>query len=93
MVGTYLKHAFSGFSVTGFMDGDNVSTLNEVGGTAKSIITVGGYISKSQIIRWDGPFLIKAFQKDIGQLSLLAGPSNHRRKDKNRTLRRHRNLS
>jgi subtilisin family serine protease len=67
------KHAFSGFSVTGFMDGDNVSTLNEVGGTAKSIITVGGYISKSQIIRWDGSFFDKGVQKDIGQLSLFSG--------------------
>jgi Subtilase family. len=67
------KYAFSSFSVTDFIDGDSASTLNEIGGTAKSIIAVGGYISKSQIIRWDGSFFDKGVQKDIGQLSWFSG--------------------
>ena len=67
------KHPLSGFGVSGFYDGDSASTLNEIGGTAKKIIAVGGYISKSQIIRWDGSFLDKGVQNELGMLSNFTG--------------------
>ena len=68
-----LKHPLSDFGVTGFFNGDSVSTLNEIGGTAKKIIAVGGYISKSQIIRWDGTFFDKGLQNELGMLSGFTG--------------------
>jgi subtilisin family serine protease len=68
-----VKRDFLGDSIIGFFDGDNVSSLNEVGGTAKKIITAGGYISKSQIIRWDSTFFDKGLQNNLGQLSLFSG--------------------
>jgi hypothetical protein len=41
----------------GFYDGDTTMTLDEVGGTAKRIITVGSYSSKSSLTLYDGsPF-------------------------------------
>lgn len=67
------KQAFSSFNVSGFVNGDSASTLNEIGGTAKSIICVGGYISKSQIIRWDGSFFDKGVQNQLGMLSNFSG--------------------
>ncbi len=40
--------------IAGFIDGDSLMTINEVGGTAKSIISVGGYNSKVSPLRYDG---------------------------------------
>jgi subtilisin family serine protease len=40
--------------VPGFIDGDSSMTINEVGGTSKSIIAVGGYNSKVTALRYDG---------------------------------------
>ena len=68
-----VKRDFFSDSIAGFQEGDNISSLNEIGGTAKKIITVGGYISKSQIIRWDGTFFDKGVQNDLGQLSVFSG--------------------
>jgi len=43
-----------GEGIAGFVDGDSSMTINEVGGTAKSIIAVGGYNSKVSPLRYDG---------------------------------------
>jgi subtilisin family serine protease len=48
------KKAFSALGVSGFYSGDSLITVDEVGGTAKKIITVGGYNSRVVVTRWDG---------------------------------------
>ena len=48
------KQAFSSYSIDGFYEGDSISTLNEIGGTAKKIICVGSYCSKWSITTWNG---------------------------------------
>jgi minor extracellular serine protease Vpr len=58
------KLAFSSESIDGFYEGDSASTLNEIGGTAKNIITVGAYCSKWQIPLYDGTFYSKGLTID-----------------------------
>jgi minor extracellular serine protease Vpr len=43
-----------GQGIPGFYDGDTLITINEVGGTAKRIISVGSYYSKSSTFLYDG---------------------------------------
>jgi len=43
----------TGLGIPGFVDGDSLMTINEVGGTAKTIITAGGYNSKVTALRYD----------------------------------------
>jgi minor extracellular serine protease Vpr len=42
------------YDIGGFINGDTLMTINEVGGTAKRIIAVGGYDSKVTVMRYDG---------------------------------------
>ncbi len=42
------------FDVGGMIDGDNVMSISEVGGTAREIITVGAYQSKNSQVMWNG---------------------------------------
>ena len=71
------KKAFQSYAMENFFGGDSASTLNEIGGTAKTIITTGGYISKSQIYLYNGKFYDKGVQDRIGFLSAFsaAGPT------------------
>jgi hypothetical protein len=55
------------------LEGDSASTLNEVGGTAKKIISVGGYTSKSKIITWNGIPFDKHIENEIGKRSFSSG--------------------
>ena len=43
------EKAFKSFGITGFLNGDGAMSVNELGGTAKRIITVGAYSSKRQV--------------------------------------------
>jgi subtilisin family serine protease len=49
-----VKKDFLSDSMPGFFEGDNISSLNEIGGTAKKIITIGAYCSKFSITTWNG---------------------------------------
>lgn len=52
------KLAIRSFGIDGFYDGDNNYSVNEVGGTATRIITVGSWVSKREMILWTGePFM------------------------------------
>lgn len=48
------KMNFNSLSYPGFYDGDTTMTVNEVGSTAKRIISVGSYFSKTVETLWDG---------------------------------------
>jgi hypothetical protein len=48
------KLPFKSLGIPGFYDGDSLYTVDEIGGTAKKIITVGGYNSKVTLTTWDG---------------------------------------
>jgi hypothetical protein len=48
------KLPFNSLGITGFFDGDSLYTIDEVGGTAKRIITAGGYVSNVALTTWDG---------------------------------------
>ncbi|KMQ49585.1 alkaline serine protease [Chitinispirillum alkaliphilum] len=41
------------FDAEGFFDGNNAYSINEIGGTAHEVITVGYYASKTTVTRWD----------------------------------------
>lgn len=41
------------FGMEGFIVGDSLYTVNELGGTSKRNITVGGYVAKTDVLRWD----------------------------------------
>ena len=60
-------------SIPAFFNGDNISTVNEIGGTAKRIITVGGYTSKSKIPTWNGVIFDKHDSSEIGKRSFSSG--------------------
>jgi len=46
--------ALRSFQLAGFADGDTIMCTNELGGTAKHNITVGGYIDKTMSTLWNG---------------------------------------
>ena len=48
------KESFHHFGIDGFVNGDSMYTINEIGGTAKRIITVGAYTGKTVIPLWNG---------------------------------------
>jgi minor extracellular serine protease Vpr len=51
------KHDMRGLGMSGFQNGDTLSTIDEVGSTANKIISVGSYYSKSSVSLYDGsPF-------------------------------------
>jgi subtilisin family serine protease len=58
------KKAFSSYSINGFYNGDSVSSLNEIGGTAKKIIAVGSYCSKGSITTWNGSIYDRGVNND-----------------------------
>jgi len=49
----FAKANLLGLGITGFYDGDSISSIDEVGGTSKRLITAGGYDSKVTCLRWD----------------------------------------
>jgi minor extracellular serine protease Vpr len=48
-----LKNSFESFNINGYFGGDSTMSINEIGGTAKRIITVGAYKSHLQFVLWD----------------------------------------
>ena len=46
--GYSLYNGFQGIALPGYTPGDDSSTVGEIGGTAKKIITVGSYVSKNE---------------------------------------------
>jgi len=53
------RQIFHHFNTPGFSQGDSLYSVNEVGGTSKRSITVGGYIGRLAIPLWDsGPKVI-----------------------------------
>jgi minor extracellular serine protease Vpr len=48
------KQAFSSLGMPGFIDGDEIMSVNELGGTANTNITVGAYTSKLKYTCYDG---------------------------------------
>ena len=62
------KIAFLSHGINNFFDGDSAYTLNEIGGTAKKIISVGGYISRATILKWDGTVRDNAEMDNIGKI-------------------------
>jgi subtilisin family serine protease len=48
------KLPFRSLGIQGFYDGDSLYTIDEIGGTAKEIITAGGYNSKVALTTWNG---------------------------------------
>jgi minor extracellular serine protease Vpr len=48
------KQAFVSLDMTGFIEGDTIMSVNELGGTARSNITVGAYTSKLRYTCYDG---------------------------------------
>jgi minor extracellular serine protease Vpr len=60
------KLAFKDFGINGFYHGDSISTLNEIGGTAKSIISVGSYINKSKVVTYNDSIFDKKTENNIG---------------------------
>jgi minor extracellular serine protease Vpr len=47
------KLPFASLGITGFFAGDSLYTVNEIGGTAKRIVTAGGYNSKVALTTWN----------------------------------------
>ncbi|MCX7726752.1 MAG: S8 family peptidase, partial [Chitinispirillaceae bacterium] len=50
------KKMFDSFGLEGFYLGDSLYTVNEIGGTAKRIITVGAYNGRALVPLWNGGF-------------------------------------
>jgi minor extracellular serine protease Vpr len=48
------KLPFKSLGIAGFYNGDSLYTIDEIGGTAKKIITAGGYNSKVALTTWNG---------------------------------------
>jgi minor extracellular serine protease Vpr len=67
------KLAFKSNGMAGFFDGDSISTVNEVGGTGKSIITVGAYINKSRVKTYNDSIFDKKTDSDIGNITPFSG--------------------
>ena len=69
------KRAFVSLGMSGFLEGDSIMSVNELGGTAHSNITVGAYTSKLKYTLYDGSV------KDWGGTDLpwhfLCGYSSH----------------
>jgi minor extracellular serine protease Vpr len=67
------KLAFQSKGISDFYDGDSASTLNEIGGTAKSILSVGSYINKSKVITYRDSVFDKKTENDIGNRTSFSG--------------------
>jgi hypothetical protein len=48
------KLPFQSLGIPGFYSGDSLYTIDEIGGTAREIITAGGYNSKVDLTTWNG---------------------------------------
>ena len=70
-----VKRDFFSDSVAGFVEGDNISSLNEIGGTAKKIITVGAFSSKNSITTWNGIIYNRGITVDTssGKICIFSG--------------------
>ncbi|MBN1127893.1 MAG: S8 family peptidase [Chitinispirillaceae bacterium] len=69
------KRAFASLDMPGFLDGDTVMSVNELGGTARSNITVGAYTSKLKYTLFDGRVI--DWKGDDLPWHFLCGYSSH----------------
>jgi minor extracellular serine protease Vpr len=60
---------FSSQGIPRFMDGDNKMTLSEIGGTAKSIISVGSYTSTNTFTDFTGKLQDNIVNQKVGELA------------------------
>jgi minor extracellular serine protease Vpr len=60
---------FSSQGITRFIDGDYKMTLSEIGGTSKSIISVGSYTSTSVFTDYTGKIQDSVVNQKVGELS------------------------
>ncbi len=61
--------AFLSLGFQGFRDGDNDYSISEIGGTAKSIISVGGYVSKNEWADYQGKSHGELVDQKVGELA------------------------
>lgn len=68
--------AFSNFGLSGFTNGDNDSSMGEIGGTGKRIITVGAYTSSNYIEHRNNSMYNQSYQT-VNQLATFSshGPT------------------
>ena len=76
LVGPGLVHAWNAddapwlsLGITGFRNGDNGYSISEVGGTSKSIISVGGYVSKNEFTDYQGASHSELVDQKVGELA------------------------
>lgn len=62
---------FKSFGFQGYKGSDNLYTVNEIGGTAKRILTVGAYIGRSFVETWNGDTVPRGSNK--GGLAHFSG--------------------
>lgn len=66
--------SFSNFERPGFIDGNDQSTMGEIGGTGKRIISVGAYVTRDQYTQMGIPTFSGEEQDDIASFS-SSGPT------------------
>ncbi len=76
MVGPGLVHlwnaastAFLSMGITGFHDGDSVMSISEIGGTAKSILSVGAYVAQDVYTDYKGVAHTDLVNQKVGELA------------------------
>lgn len=65
------RKSLIGFGIKGYKGSDNVYNVNETGGTAKKIITVGAYIGRSFVEAWNGEIVPRG--SNTGNLAHFSG--------------------
>ncbi len=68
---------FMSLGIKGFKDGDNDLSISEIGGTSKSIISVGAYVSKNVIVDYSGVSHSDLVNQKVGELAVWSshGPT------------------
>ncbi|MBN1575743.1 MAG: S8 family serine peptidase [Chitinispirillaceae bacterium] len=65
------KRSFVSAGLPGFDGGDSLYTVNEIGGTAKRNITVGGYTGRRVVPLWDGN--VFTHECSVGEIFISSG--------------------
>ncbi len=69
------KKSFTDAGLDGFERGDSLYSVNEIGGTAKRIITVGGYTGRRLVPLWDNTIFTHECTEGEAFLSSSLGPT------------------
>ncbi|HKP97114.1 MAG TPA: S8 family serine peptidase [Fibrobacteria bacterium] len=59
--------------IKGFRDGDSAYSISEMGGTAKSVLSVGGYVSKNVFVDYLGASHADLITQKVGELAVWSG--------------------